>query len=235
MQPVSIPSTATAFLNLEQQTGWTANDSSGIGPHPLAVKKIVQVTPPPIQPPTTLTFETQGTPGDWCDVMYTPKPITIPEGAYNFLIRETVIFNDAVNANFETGFRATNANGITNNGEVQFVPLWNTQYAEMEFDVVPGPTGGWKDTGIRFPIFQTGVSVAIELYGTCDAENSLSLQYVSVNGNLQAVPSGCQNLPGAKQEPPWAQSKAVPAVQIDANPTATLLTHRVTISIWFWQ
>ena len=57
MQPVSSPSTATAFLNLEQQTGWTANDSSGIGPHPLAVKKIVQVTPPPIQPPTTLTFD----------------------------------------------------------------------------------------------------------------------------------------------------------------------------------
>ena len=178
MQPVSIPSTATAFLNLEQQTGWTANDSSGIGPHPLAVKKIVQVTPPPIQPPTTLTFETQGTPGDWCDVMYTPKPITIPDGPYAVLIRETVIFNDAINANFESGFRATNANGITNNGEFQFVPLWNTKYAEMEFDVVPGPTGGWKDTSLRFPTFLVGPSNAIEYYAIADANNTLSPQYI---------------------------------------------------------
>jgi hypothetical protein len=232
--PVTPPANATAYLNLEAQPGWTANDSSSIGPHPLVIKNIVQVTPPPIQPPTTLTFETQGTPGDWCDVMYTPKAIAIPEGPYAVLIRTTVIFNDAINANFESGFRATNVNGITNNGEFQFVPLANTQYKEMEFDVVPGPNGGWKDTSLRFPTFLVGPANAIEYYATADSNNTLSPQYISVNGNLQAIPASCQNLLGGKQSPLWALLKAVPAFQIDANTKAVLLRHQVTMSVYFW-
>ena len=234
MNPVIPPPTALTYLGIEQRPGWAANDSSDIGPNPVAKAQVVQVLPPPIQPPMTMTLETQGQPGKWCDAMYTPPPVTIPAGAYSCLIRATVTPNDAINANFELGFRATNQQGITNNGEVQFVPLWNTQYKSMEFDVVPGPSGGWKDTGIRFPPFQVGVANEIELYYTATAENVLSPQYVSLNGDLQAIPESCQNLPSAKQTPPWALLKAVPAFQIDCNENAVPLSHGVTMSIYLW-
>jgi hypothetical protein len=234
--PVTPPSNATAYLNLEAQPGWTANDSSSIGPHPLVIKNIVQVTPPPVQPPTTLTFETQGTPGDWCDVMYTPKAIPVPPKTYNCLIRVKVTRKDWINSNFEFGRRKTDENGVTDNGELQFVPLWNAKpaYSEMEFDLVPsGTTGGWVNPGaITFPTPAAGATANFEAYYINDPDGACSLQYISMNGDLRPIPAEFQHIAGAKLN--WAKNEAVAAIQIDANPTATMLTDQIEMSIWFW-
>jgi hypothetical protein len=60
------------------------------------------------------------------------------------------------------------------------------------------------------------------------------MQYVSLQGNLQAIPADCQNIAGAVQNPRWALSEAVPAFQLDANPTAIPFNPVVTLSCWAW-
>ncbi len=236
MQPVTIPANATAFLDLEQQTGWSKQSGPSItGPGAVtpAVWDIVQVTPPPIQPPVTLTLQTVGVKGKWADWMAKAPNVKLPlNWAGNFLIRASYKFDSVVGIQaFEVGRRLTNANKVTDNGQTQLVPIAG---GLLELDIVPSAAGGWKDTGIRFPTFVADTLYSEELYYINSADGACSLQYVILNGNLQVIPADCQNIAGSVQSEPWTPSEAVPAFQLDANPTATPFNPVVTMSIWAW-
>jgi hypothetical protein len=237
MQPVSIPASATAFLNLETRPGWTKQSGPAItGPGAVipATWNINQVVPPLVQPPTTLTLETAGIKGSWADWMAKAPPIAIPATATNCLLRASYIYNSVqgIQAS-EVGWRGSNAQKVTNNGQAQLVPLSN---GKLEFDIVPSAAGGWKDTGLRYPLFVAEMLNSQEQYYTmgAGAEWPLSMQYMMLNGLLQAIPADCQNIAGAVQNPPWAPLEAVPAFQEDANPTGIPFARQVTLSLWFW-
>ena len=236
MNPVAIPSTATAFLSLEQKPGWTKQSGPPItGPGAItpATWNILQVTPPPFQPPTTLTLQTVGVKGQWADWMAKAPTVSLPaDWTGNFLLRASYMFDSVAGIQaFEVGRRLTNANGVTDNGQAQLVPLAG---GLLEFDIVPSAAGGWKDTGIRFPTFVASTLYQEEIYYTSNAAGALSMQYVSLQGHLQVIPADCQNIAGAVQNPRWALREAVPAFQLDANPTAIPFNPVVTLSCWAW-
>jgi hypothetical protein len=235
MQVVTIPSTATAFLSLEQKQGWTKQSGPAIEspnqPEP-AVWDFTQVQPPPITPPIVMTLKTTGIKGSFCDWMCKAPPLIIPPTAKNCLIRTSQTFDNVAGIqSWEVGWRGTNAQKVTNNASTQLVRLSS---GLMELDVVPGPSGGWKDTTIRFPGYQAGILYDEERYWTFDANFTTSLQYVMINGNLQAIPIASQNLVGAVQNPPWAPLVAIAEFQPDANASAIPFNPTVTMSVYFW-
>lgn len=228
MNHAVIPENATAYKGLEQQPGWTGEDDASIGPNPPAVAKIVQVTPPPIIQPMTMSLLTTGVVGKYCDWM-AKKTVPVPAGALNCLLRASYTFSSVTGIQaWEVGRRKTSALKITDNGQTQLVP----KGTQLEFDIVPSAEGGWKDTGIRFPMFQPGIAYEQELFYVNDADGALSLMYVSLNGILQPIPPALQHIAGADLG--WAANEAVVAFQPDANPTATPFAAQVAMSAWFW-
>jgi hypothetical protein len=232
MNPISIPSTATSFLALEQKPGWTKESGPSIEtpgqPEPYAWN-IIQVTPEPVTPPVTLNLQTQGVKGYYCDWMAKAPTVQVPETALNCLIRTTYEFDSVEGLQaWEWGIRWTNNNGITNNGQGQLVPIGG----KLEYDLVPGPSGGWKDTGLRFPMFTVGTLYQDERYWTLNAAGALSQQYIMLNGVLQPIPAALQNIPGANIG--WGKNEGVPAFQPDANPLAIAFNPQVTMNVYFW-
>jgi hypothetical protein len=223
--PVTIPNGATAFLSLEQKTGWTADASSSISPNPPALYAIN----PTGGGGATMTLETRGTSGKYTGWM-AKKVITIPSGDLHMLARASYNFSSVSGIQaWEVGRRATNAAKITDNGQTQLVPISGGQ---LEFDIVPSASGGWKDTGCRFPTFVAGKTYNEELYYTDDTNGALSLEYVSLNGTLCAIPSNLQHIAGASAG--WAPNSAVMAFQPDANPTAVAYNAIITMNVWTW-
>ena len=237
MNPVVMPSTGvTAYANLEQKPGWTKQSGPAItGPGAVtpSIWDILQVTPPPVQPPTTLTLQTTGVKGQWADWMAKAPTIAIPKDwTGNFLLRASYTFDSVVGIQaFEVGRRLTNAQQITDNGQMQMVP---GSGGLMQVDIVPSAAGGWKDTGIRFPTFVANQLYQEEIYYQSTPAGVLSIQYVMLNGNLQPIPASCQNIAGSKQNPAWGASEAVPAYQCDANPTAIPFNPVVALSCYAW-
>lgn len=231
MQPVIIPANATAYLDLEQQTGWEKDASvPGITPHAPASFAIVQATPPPIQPPMTMTLETTGFEGAYCGWM-AKKTVSVPPGALNCLLRASVTLNSLTGVQaFEIGRRATDEHGITDNGQINLVPT-NGQLAVW---VVPSSKGGWIDTGIRFPMIQAAAENDLEFYWTKTPAGALSLQYAKLNGSLQAVASEFQNIAGVAMSPLWGLNEAVVGIQSDTNLSGVPFKAQVKISVWFW-
>jgi hypothetical protein len=230
MQPVTIPASATAFLNLEQKTGWTKqSDPSITGPGAVtpAVWDFAQEMPAPIQPPMTLTLKTTGVAGKWSDWMCKAPPIPASD-LLNCLIRASYTFDsvEGIQA-WEIGRRRTNKSKITDNGQTQLVPI---QGGLLEYDIVPSAAGGWKDTGIRFPMWKPGAVNEQEMYWVNDPDGALSQQYVMLNGVLQPIPASLQHIVGANLD--W--DATVAAFQCDANPTAKPFNATVTLSIWMW-
>src|SRR5580658_193449 len=173
--PATIPASATAYTSLEQQTGWTDQGGPPIGPATPSVFEIVQVLPPPIQPPMTMTLRTVGVEGKYCGWM-AERVVTAPAGQFNSLLRTSVMFDSVAGLQaFEIGRRRTDENGVTDNGQTNFVPLGD---GTMAVWIVPSAAGGWQDTGLRFPTFVGGPRDEIEQYWVSDADGALSLVYV---------------------------------------------------------
>lgn len=232
MNPVAIPANATAYLNLEGQPGWEKDASvPGIGPCAPADYDIVQTVPPPIQPLTTMDLPTTGVKGSWCDWM-AKKTVAAPAGKLNCVIRSSVIFDTLLGYNaFEVGRRKTDQNAVTDNGQQELVQIAGNL---LRLDVVPGASGGWVDTGARFPMFQPGVLYEMEQYWVNAANGALSPQYFMLNGGLFPMPAKFQNIPGAVQSPRWALNEAVAAFQIDTNTAGVPYKPRVTMSVYFF-
>lgn len=236
LQPVTIPSNATAYLNLEQQPGWTKQSGpaiTGKGAVTPETWDIVQVTPPPIVQATTLKLRTTGVKGQYCDWMAKAAPLKMPAGAASCLIRSSYTLDTILGLQaLEIGWRGTNEQGITNNGQAELVPINGGK--QLRLDLVPSAQGGWEDATVRFPMFVAGRANQQEQFYAMDPDGALSMQYFMLNGALALIPVALQKIAGAKQNPPWALLTAVPAVQIDANPTGTPFEVQVALSIWFW-
>ncbi len=221
--PVSIPAGAASYLNLQQESGWSLDASSSISPNPPAVYTINQSGSPIV-----MTLNTVGRSGLYTGWM--AKKNISTSGQLHMLVSATYTFNSVSGIQaWEVGRRATNANGVTDNGQTQLVPISG---GLLEFDIVPSASGGWKDTGCRFPMFVKGITYDEELYYINDASGALSLMYVSLNGTVCTIPSGLQSIAGLAQG--WAPNTAVMAFQPDANPSATAYQAVVKMSPWMW-
>lgn len=234
MNPVSIPVSAAAFENLEQMSGWTKDASvPGITPHAPKSFEIVQATPPPIQPPMTMTLKTTGVQGEYCGWMAKAPTLKVPAGALNCLLRATFTLVSVKGMQaLEIGRRATDQHGITDNGQINLVPTTDGKIAVW---IVPGPNGGWLDTGIRFPMPQPGVANSLEFYWLKTAAGALSLIYAMLNGSLQTVSSKFQNIEGVAMTPEWELNSAVVGAQPDTNQSGIPFDiDPIEISVWFW-
>jgi hypothetical protein len=222
--PMAIPSGATSYSNLEQVTGWTSEADSSISPNQPSTYNITQSSAP-----VEMTLVTQGASGLYSGWI-AKKSITTPSTASHMLVRVSYTFNSVSGIQaWEVGRRYTNANGVTDNGQTQLSLKSNGQ---LEFDIVPSSSGGWKDTGCRFPTFVAGTTYNEELYYVDDSTGSLSLMYVSLNGTVCDIPSSLQSITGSSQG--WAKNSAVLAFQPDANPTGVEYKAVVTMNAWMW-
>jgi hypothetical protein len=221
--PVTIPNGAVAYPSVEQESGWVADAGSSISPHPPTVYTINQSGPP-----VKMTLTTKGTSGLYTGWM-AHKSIST-SGQLNMLIRSSYTFDSVSGIQaWEMGRRSTNASKVTDNGQTQLVPITG---GLLEFDIVPSSSGGWKDTGCRFPTFVAGTTYNEELYYVNDSSGALSLMYVSLNGALCAIPQGLQSIAGASLG--WSADGSVLAFQPDANPSAATYNAVVKMSAWMW-
>jgi hypothetical protein len=232
----AIPVTATLLDNLQAESGWTVDASKSIGstgePAP-AQAVIQQVAQPPIPQPDALVLATTGVKGKWCDWM-AKKTAPVPAGKLNMALVIDFTFPKGslagVNAQ-EFGRRFTDENGYTDNGQTQ----WVIKGEEMEFDTVPSAKGGWIDTGIRVPLFVEGALNTQVIIYQRNADNSLSVLEVWLNGVEYLVPAALQSVESVKMSPPWAPNEAVIGIQQDAGPSATPYTlnvSRAQVSYW---
>lgn len=227
-QPVIIPGGASAHLNLEQATGWTTDASSDISPNPPSAYAIV----PTGGGGSTMTLQTTGTSGLYTGWM-AKKTVSTTAGQLHFLLRSSFTFDSVTGIQaWEVGRRATNNAQVTDNGQTQLVPV--SGRTQLEFDIVPSSSGGWVDTGIRFPMFVAGTTYNEELYWIADSSGALSLQYIMINGSLYPIPGTLQNIAGAVQSPPWSANEMVVAFQPDCNTTGNTYNALVTMSAWTW-
>ena len=225
--PVTIPGGATANLNLEQQSGWTTDASSSISPNPPTSYAIV----PTGGGGSTMTLQTANTANDYAGWM-AKLTVGTTSGQLHFLIRSSFTFSSVSGIQaWEIGRRATNNAQVTDNGQTQLVPIGGGQ---LEFDIVPSSSGGWVDTGIRFPMFVIGTTYNEELYYIADTSGGLSLEYVMINGALYPIPSNLQNVAGAIQMPSWGANEMVVAFQPDIKPLGTAYNAVVTMNAWTW-
>lgn len=222
--PVAIPDGAASYSSLERDTGWSADASSAISPHPPAVYTISQTGSPVV-----MTLSTKGASGLYTGWMVRKSISTA--GQLKMLIRASYTFSSVTGIQaWEVGRRSTNASGVTDNGQTQLVPVGG---GLLEFDIVPSASGGWHDTGCRFPMFVADTTYNEELYYVDDASGSLSLQYVELNGKVCAIPSNLQYITGASLG--WAGNDATVAFQPDANPSAVTYNAVVTMNVWMWN
>ena len=222
--PVTIPAGATSYPNLEQDPGWTADASRSISPNPPTSYSINQSGSPVV-----MTLKTQGTPGKYTGWM-AKKGIGIPSGHHHMLVRASYTFSSVSGIQaWEVGRRSTNRSGMTDNGQTQLVPIGG---GLLEFDLVPSSSGGWQDTGCRFPAFVAGTTYNEELYYIDDPGGNSSLIYVSLNGTVCTISPVLQSVAGASLG--WSPNEAVVAFQPDANRSAVAYDAVVTISAWTW-
>jgi hypothetical protein len=143
--PVQIPGSATSYPNLEQASGWAGDSTSDVSPNPPTDCAIV---PPGNSgcPSTitgagggsTLTLQTTGPASLYSGWM--AKLAVTTTGQLYQLLRWTVTLSAVAGIQaLEVGRRATNAAGITDNGQTQFVPISGSL---LEFDLVPSSSGG---------------------------------------------------------------------------------------------
>lgn len=222
--PVSIPNGAVSYPGLEKESGWMADASSSISPHPPAVYTINQTGPPVV-----MTLATKGASGFYTGWMV--KKTIKTAGQLNMLIRTSYNFSSVTGIQaWEVGRRSTNSSRVTDNGQTQLVPI---KGGLLEFDIVPSASGGWHDTGCRFPMFVANTTYNEELYYADDASGSLSLEYVELNGTVCTIPPNLQYITGASLG--WAQDEATVAFQPDANPSAVPYNAVVTMNVWLWN
>jgi hypothetical protein len=175
-----------------------------------------------------MTLDTTGTLGKYTGWM--AKKTISTSGQSNMLIRATYVFSSVSGIQaWEVGRRSTDSNGVTDNGQTQLVPI---KGGLLEFDIVPSASGGWKDTGCRFPTFVAGTTYNEEIYYVDDASGSLSVMYVELNGTVCSIPSNLQSVTGASLG--WSPNSAVIAFQPDANPSAVAYNAMVTMNVWVW-
>jgi hypothetical protein len=221
--PVAIPGDAVSYPDLEQDTGWSSDADSSISPNPPSIYTIN-----PSGSPIVMTLDTKGTSGLYTGWM--AKKTIHTTSALHMLVRASYTFDSVSGIQaWEMGRRSTNANGVTDNGQTQLVPLSDGQ---LEFDIVPSSSGGWKDTGCRFPTFVEGTTYNEEIYYINDSNGALSVAYVSLNGKVCSIPSSLQNITGSSQG--WTSDSAVMAFQPDANRSAVEYKAVVKMSVWKW-
>ena len=221
--PVAIPAGATSYPSLEQDSGWRADAGRDVSPNPPTVYSINQTGSPVV-----MTLDTTGTSGLFTGWM--AKKTIRTAGQSHMLIRASFTFSSVIGIQaWEVGRRATNAVGITDNGQTQLVPK---RGGKLEFDIVPSSSHGWQDTGCRFPTFVIGTTYNEELYYVNSSSGALSIEYVDINGSLCSIPTSLQNVAGATLG--WSPSEAVVAFQPDANKSAVAYNAVVTISTWTW-
>jgi len=243
--PVTPPQGATELASLEQQTGWsgdsTASVSGAYAPAVCEINPTGQGNPCPGAGTTaggtysgggggsTLTLTTTGESGKYTGWM-AKKSITTTCGQYNMLLSGTYTFTGSVAGiqAWEFGRRATNCSGITDNGQTQLVP----KSGQLEFDIVPSSSGGWTDTGCRFPMFVANTAYTEQLYYVNDANGALSLEYVSLNGTVCTIPSNLQHVAGSSLG--WSDNGAVIAFQPDDNMTGDTYSAQVTVTAYTW-
>jgi hypothetical protein len=222
--PVSIPAGAVSYANIEQDTGWLADAGSDVSPNPPTVYAINKTGSPVV-----MTLDTTGASGKYTGWMARKSINT--SGQLNMLLRASYTFSSVAGIQaWEVGRRATNKDGVSDNGQTQLVLI---KGGLLEFDIVPSASGGWKDTGCRFPTFVAGTTYNEELYYVDDASGSLSLEYVELNGKVCAIPSNLQYITGASLG--WAANDAAVAFQPDANPSAVAYNAVVTMNVWVWN
>jgi hypothetical protein len=224
--PVTIPEGALSYPSLQQDSGWSADADSTISPNP---PKVYTINPLPLGAPVTMTLDTTGVSGLYTGWM-AKKAINTTAGKLHMLVRGSYTFSSVSGIQaWEMGRRLTNSSGVTDNGQTQLVPISG---GLLEFDLVPSASGGWKDTGCRFPTFVAGKTYNEELYYVDEANGALSLMYVSLNGDLCKISSSLQSIAGLAQG--WAADSAVMAFQPDANPSAVPFNAAITMSAWMW-
>jgi hypothetical protein len=222
--PVAIPGDAVSYADIERESGWSSDADSSISPNPPAVYTINSSGSPAV-----VTLATKGRSGLYTGWM-AKKTISFKAGQVHMLVRASYTFDSVSGIQaWEMGRRLTNSNGITDNGQTQLVPLSNGQ---LEFDIVPSSSGGWKDTGCRFATFVTGETNDEELYYVDDSNGALSLMYVSLNGKVCDIPSSLQNITGSSAG--WAKDSAVMAFQPDANRSAVEYKAVIKMNAWMW-
>ena len=227
--PVTIPSYATSFPSLEQDTGWTTDASSDVSPNPPTSYAIV----PTGGGGSTMTLQTANTANQYAGWM-AKKSITTG-GQLNMVLRASFKFTSVSGIQaWEVGRRAVNTAGITDNGQTQLVPISG---GLLEFDKVPSPSGGWLDTGCRFPMFVVGTTYNEELYYVNDSTGALSLEYVEITypGYSQVCPIPSSMNPVAGSALGWTPGAAVMAFQPDIKPLGAAYNAVVTMSAWTWN
>lgn len=228
--PVTVPGGATAYTSIEQTSGWTAEADSSISPNPPCAYAIV----PNGGGGSTMTLQTTPCSGLWTGWM-AKKGESSTSGQYNMVLRATYEFDSVTDLQaWEVGRRATDNNGITDNGQTQLVPISGGQ---LEFDIVPSSSGGWQDTGCRFSMFTTNTLYSEELYYIRDTNGALSLMYVELNGTVCTIPSTyggvpLQHIAGASLH--WTPNEFVAAFQPDAKPGTTPYNATVTMTLYMW-
>jgi hypothetical protein len=221
--PVSVPEGAAPYSDLEQDSGWSADADSTISPNPPSIYTNTQSGSP-----VEMTLTTKGQSGKYTGWM-AKKTIGLKAGQVHMLVRASYTFNSVSGIQaWEMGRRLTNENGVTDNGQTQLYP----KDGQLEFDIVPSPKGGWKDTGCRFPLFVEGTTYNEEIYYVDDSDGALSVMYVSLNGTVCSIPSSIQNISGLAQG--WSKNSAVMAFQPDANESAVEYKAAVKMSAWMW-
>jgi hypothetical protein len=248
MYPILVPAGATAHTSLEQTSGWTGDSTFSVsGAYAPAV---CSITPTGLGNPcpgagtstggtysgggggTTLVLGTDGIAGKYTGWM-AKKTIGVACGQTHMLLDASVTFDVVTPIQaFELGRRLTNCAQITDNGQVQFVPIGGGQ---LRLDHVPSSSGGWEDTGCRFPMFVANTPYSVEIYYSNDANGALSIVYVMLNGSLCMIPPSMQHIAGIVQAPAWGANEAVMAFQPDDNTTGGTYNATVTISAWTWQ
>lgn len=242
--PVTIPGGATSYPSLEQNSGWTGDSTFAVSG--AVAPAVCEITPTGVGNPcpgagtsgggtftgggggSTLTLSTTGISGQYSGWM--AKNSITTSGQLNMVMRASYTFDSVSGIQaWEIGRRATNAAGITDNGQTQLVPISGSL---LELDLVPSSSGGWQDTGCRFPTFVASTLYSEELYYINTSGGALSIKYVSLNGTLCTIPSGLQNIAGASLG--WTPNEAVVAFQPDANTSAVAYNGVVTMSVWAW-
>ena len=247
--PVTVPSGATVTSGIEQLTGWTGDSTASVsGAYAPAICELNPTgngNPCPGAGTTAGGTYTGGGGGSTLDVITTGIPTNYSgwmakfassvtcgqkhmrlEGTFNFSGTLTEI--QAI----EFGRRMANCAGITDNGQMQLVPIGG---GLLELDYVPSSSGGWSDTGCRYPMFVTSTLYTWDIYYVNDFNGALSIPYVSINGTVCRLAPSTQHVAGANLG--WTANAFVIGIQPDAKPTASAASYtaRVTVKTSVWQ
>lgn len=265
--PVTPPGNATVYANLEQRSGWSGDSTASVSG--AYAPKVCSITPTGLGNPCpgagTTAGGTYSGGGGGSTLTLATTGLGVPDGSYysgwmaklgvsttgqtHWLLRGSITYNSGSGIASgtpgglqaqEIGRRATNAAGITDNGQTQFVPIY-PGFTQLEFDTVLA-NGSWGDTGCRFPMFVAATTYNFEIYEVNGTDGSLSPVYVSLvpAGSSQppcVIPATyngktLQNIAGASLG--WTPNELVAAFQPDANTSGDSFSSLVTLTIYGW-